>query len=179
MKHFHNGEPMEYCPKCKSLYGIGQWPMCRGKGFGSDHGKVHPMPAQKGAPTVVFSDGKGNIDYPLADGRPPKGFEQRIELRNQSERDAFEKSESFKAKIDSERTGVGLDVMKSLVPTPDVGEMRAWKETLTTPVARAFMDKVIERKQKGTLGGPKKKSGDGSVRIAVNHEYVGKKKVKI
>lgn len=169
--------PLEWCAKCNSFYTIGMWPMCRGNP--EDHGKVTPQPAQMGAPTVVFSDGKGNYDYPLADGRAPRGFEQRIELRNTRERDAFERQESATARIASAAAGEGLDAIKSMTPQASVGDMKAWRDSLTTPVAKAFMDKVIDRKQKGTLGGSvKKKEGSGAMKIHVNHNYVGKKKVK-
>lgn len=168
--------PLEWCPKCNSFYTIGMWPLCRGNP--EDHGKVTPQAAQMGAPTVVFSDGKGNYDYPLADGRAPRGFEQRIELRNTRERDAFERRECASARLQSAAAGEGLDAIKSMTPQASVGDMRAWRDSLTTPVAKAFMDKVIDRKQRGTLGGSvKKKEGSGEMKIHVNHNYVGKKKV--
>lgn len=167
----------ELCPLCDGLIFIGDYPFC--KGDPTTHQPITPLPAQMGAPTVVFSDGKGNYDYPLADGRAPKGFEQRIELRNTRERDAFERQESATARIASAAAGEGLDAIKSMTPQASVGDMKAWRDSLTTPVAKAFMDKVIDRKQKGTLGGSvKKKEGSGAMKIHVNHNYVGKKKVK-
>lgn len=170
-------EPLEYCGKCESFYGIGQWPMCRGKGFQSDHGRVPPKNSQQGQPTIIFQDAKGNYDYPLADGRAPRGFEKRIELRNQRERDAFERQESASARLQSAAVGEGLDAIKRTTPTASVSEMKAWRDSLSTPMGKRYMDKIIEKKQAGTLGGSvKKKEGTGALKIHVNHNYVGKKK---
>lgn len=72
------------CNKCGVALVIGDYPFC-------PHGSIYNKDAQTASATVVFRNKEGEHRFPGRDtDRPPRGFE-RIELRTQRQRDAFER----------------------------------------------------------------------------------------
>lgn len=76
------------CDECGAKLRVGDYPYCKD---GSGHSTMYSRNAQTAAPTVIFRNRRGEYRLPGRDNdKPPRGFE-RIELRTQRARDAFER----------------------------------------------------------------------------------------